>query len=388
LNVKNVKIVDKLLSRQDVAKLLGQADVLVLPLVEYKKPYFGMPSKLYEYQAVGKPIICCSRGLPKDYVKETNSGLIVFPGDDEALAKAVIELKKNPSLAQEMGENGRKYVENEASIETVGSKMKEIFETLVQKTSGTMSMSKKNEVEVYDTSTVSENTGEIEEWDEVIFPNTIRRRLTDLLKSKLQSTKTRTVLDYGCGGGWLSILMFKWGFDVVGIDISAKLIRNARIASPKTSFIVCDGENLPFCDKTFDSVVGISILHHTNLNFSLNEIRRITNDEANFIFEEPNLFNPFSAVGRKLFPMKTHTKGEKQFIPTYLEKELKIFGFNCQETNYLFFIAFPIARVFKLANIHSPRFVTRIVAIFEDLMEKMPYVNRLNSSLVVSGKTN
>jgi colanic acid biosynthesis glycosyl transferase WcaI len=130
LNVKSVRLVDKLLSRANVAELLNQADVLVLPLVEYNKPYRGMSSKLYEYQAVGKPIICCSRGLPSVYVKETHSGLVVYPGDYEALAKAVINLKENSKLAQMMGENGRKYVETEASIEAVGSKMKEIFETL------------------------------------------------------------------------------------------------------------------------------------------------------------------------------------------------------------------------------------------------------------------
>jgi len=135
LNVKNVKIVDRLLSREAVAELLGEADVLVLPLVEYEKPYRGMSSKLYEYQAVGKPIICCSRGLPSAYVKETNSGLTVCPGDHEALAKAVISLKQNSKLARTMGENGRKYVESEASIEAIGSKMKEIFETTTQKRS-------------------------------------------------------------------------------------------------------------------------------------------------------------------------------------------------------------------------------------------------------------
>jgi glycosyltransferase involved in cell wall biosynthesis len=135
LNVKNVKIVDRLLSREDVAEMLGQADVLVLPLVEYEKPYRGMSSKLYEYQAVGKPIICCSRGLPSVYVKETNSGLTVCPGDHEALAKAVISLKGDSELARMMGENGRKYVESEASIEAVGSKMKEIVEALVPRVS-------------------------------------------------------------------------------------------------------------------------------------------------------------------------------------------------------------------------------------------------------------
>ena len=133
LKVKNVKIVDRILSRTAVAELLGQADVLLLPLVVFDKPYRGMSSKLYEYQAVGKPIICCSRGLPSVYVKETNSGLVVCPGDPEALAKAVIELKENPSFARTMGENGRKYVGNETSIDAVGLKMKEIFETLLER---------------------------------------------------------------------------------------------------------------------------------------------------------------------------------------------------------------------------------------------------------------
>ena len=87
-----------------------------------------MSSKLYEYQAVGKPIICCSKGVPSTYVEETCSGLVVNPGDSESLAKAILKLKQNPTLAQKMGENGRKYVETEASIEAVGDIMKEIFQ--------------------------------------------------------------------------------------------------------------------------------------------------------------------------------------------------------------------------------------------------------------------
>jgi len=133
MNVKNVKIVDRLLSREAVAELLGKADALVLPLAEYKKPYRGMSSKLYEYQAVGKPIICCSKGLPSVYVRETNSGLTVYPGDYEALAKAVLTLKENSELALMMGENGRKYVETDACLEAVGFQMREILETLTTK---------------------------------------------------------------------------------------------------------------------------------------------------------------------------------------------------------------------------------------------------------------
>jgi len=130
LSVKNVRIINKVLSREAVAELLSQADVLILPLVKFKKPYRGFSSKLYEYQAAGKPIICCADGQPAEHVQMTGSGLVVKPGDYEALAKAVIQLKENPELAWEMGENGRKYVEKEASIEAVGLKMKGLFELI------------------------------------------------------------------------------------------------------------------------------------------------------------------------------------------------------------------------------------------------------------------
>ena len=130
LKTKNVRIVDKLLSREAVSELLGQANALILPLVKFKKPYRGMSSKLYEYQAVGKPIICCSKGLPKNYVEETCSGIIVYPGDYQALAKAVIKLKNNPKLAHMLGKNGRACVESEASIEAIGLTMKRVFETV------------------------------------------------------------------------------------------------------------------------------------------------------------------------------------------------------------------------------------------------------------------
>ena len=132
LDVKNVKIINKILSRSEVAELLGQADVLILPLAAFCKsgtPYRGMSSKLYEYQAVGKPIISCSKGVPSNYVEETQSGIVVNPGDFTALAKMILKLRQNPDLACAMGENGRKSAENGASIEAIGLTMKTILET-------------------------------------------------------------------------------------------------------------------------------------------------------------------------------------------------------------------------------------------------------------------
>jgi len=127
LKLGNVKIVDKILSRDEVAKLLNEADALILPLRNFGRPYLGISSKLYEYQAVGKPIICCADGQPAEYVKETGSGVVIKPGDYEALAKAVLYLETNPDLAKKLGDSGRRYVEDNLSIERIGEEMITVF---------------------------------------------------------------------------------------------------------------------------------------------------------------------------------------------------------------------------------------------------------------------
>ncbi|MEM0085043.1 MAG: glycosyltransferase family 4 protein [Candidatus Methanomethylicia archaeon] len=128
MNIKNVRIIDKVLSRDEVAELLGQANALLLPLKDFGRPYLGISSKLYEYQAVGKPIICCAKGQPAEYIKETKSGIVVKPGDYEELAKAVLFLKQNPDVARRMGLSGRRYVEKYLSVQAVGLELKKVLE--------------------------------------------------------------------------------------------------------------------------------------------------------------------------------------------------------------------------------------------------------------------
>jgi len=133
LGLRNVLLIDKLLSREEVAELLNEADVLIQPLGDYGKPHMGVSTKLYEYQAVGKPIICCSSGMPGVYVSKTRSGIVIKPGDYEALAEAVLYLKSNPKIARQMGENGKEYVERHVSMEKIGQRMLRIFDVLMER---------------------------------------------------------------------------------------------------------------------------------------------------------------------------------------------------------------------------------------------------------------
>ncbi|MFX0132583.1 MAG: glycosyltransferase family 4 protein [Candidatus Hodarchaeota archaeon] len=127
LKLKNVCVLEKVLSRKEVAELLNKADALILPLREFGKPYRGLSSKIYEYQASGKPIICCARGQPAIHVEKTNSGFVVIPGDFKKIADMILFLNENPEIARDMGRHGKKYVETNVSIKAIGYKLKKIF---------------------------------------------------------------------------------------------------------------------------------------------------------------------------------------------------------------------------------------------------------------------
>jgi glycosyltransferase involved in cell wall biosynthesis len=129
--IKNVKVVDMIVSREDVARILSESDALLLPLNSVGSVEMGISSKLYEYQAAGKPILCCSNGQPARYVSETESGIVVKPGDHEALAKAIFYLRGNEDFSGKLGASGRQYVENNLSIGKIGLKITKLFESLM-----------------------------------------------------------------------------------------------------------------------------------------------------------------------------------------------------------------------------------------------------------------
>ena len=137
LNLTNVKVYDKILPREEVAKLLCEADALLLPLRDFGRPYLGISSKLYEYQASGKPVVCLASGLPALYVEATKSGIVVKPGNPKALAEAVLLLMQNPQLAEKLGSSGRRFIEKELIIENIGRKIYEVLIEVCEKTSFT-----------------------------------------------------------------------------------------------------------------------------------------------------------------------------------------------------------------------------------------------------------
>jgi glycosyltransferase involved in cell wall biosynthesis len=88
-----------------VPALLAAADVVLVPL-SAKIPG-AVPSKLYEAMASGCPVVIAAEGEAADIVRGHDAGIVIPPGDGQALARAVRKLKADPNRAQAMGGNGR-----------------------------------------------------------------------------------------------------------------------------------------------------------------------------------------------------------------------------------------------------------------------------------------
>jgi colanic acid biosynthesis glycosyl transferase WcaI len=127
LSLANVHVIERIVPRREVASILSGADALLLPLASMTSIEMGISSKLYEYQASGKPIICCSAGESASYVSGSQSGIVVPPGDSEALAQAILHLRSDRRMGASLGEAGRAHAKAHFSCESVGRLMETTF---------------------------------------------------------------------------------------------------------------------------------------------------------------------------------------------------------------------------------------------------------------------
>ncbi|MCK4482748.1 glycosyltransferase family 4 protein, partial [Candidatus Bathyarchaeota archaeon] len=131
LNLENVVLDTCFLPKDKLSALLGSADVFVLPMASGSFVDEGLPTKVFEYQAYRKPIICVSGGEPARYVEATGSGLIVKPKDAYGFAEAVVRLYKDRKLAAELGWNGWQHVSENVTTEKIGEYMYEVLASVV-----------------------------------------------------------------------------------------------------------------------------------------------------------------------------------------------------------------------------------------------------------------
>ena len=92
-----------------VPGLLDACDILVsphIPLVD-GSDFFGSPTKIFEYMAMGKGIVASSLGQIADVLTHEKTALLIEPGNAQELSRAITRLAASQSLRAALGAAAR-----------------------------------------------------------------------------------------------------------------------------------------------------------------------------------------------------------------------------------------------------------------------------------------
>jgi glycosyltransferase involved in cell wall biosynthesis len=111
--------------RDDVTRLISAMDLCVLSTHQE-----GLPLVILEAMAQEKPFVATSVGGIPEIVRDGDTGLLVPPGDADALAAALLSLLDDPSLAARLATRARALVQGEFSLASFRQRSRALYRSL------------------------------------------------------------------------------------------------------------------------------------------------------------------------------------------------------------------------------------------------------------------
>ncbi|MDI6781199.1 MAG: methyltransferase domain-containing protein [bacterium] len=205
------------------------------------------------------------------------------------------------------------------------------------------------------------------------------KRRSSLIIEACGITPGMRVLEIGCGTGQYSIMFSQTKAQLFATDISWELLAHVAKKAKKNAWqgILCQAEKLPFKDMSFDAVVGNAVLHHLDLSFALQEIKRVLTHKGRFAFAEPNILNPQNMLIKNvkfIGRLVGESPDETAFLKWRILRQLREAGF-CE----------PEAIPFDFLHPVVPDNLVRAVSMLGGLLERLPLVRNMAGSLLVTG---
>jgi glycosyltransferase involved in cell wall biosynthesis len=124
---------------EQVASFMNASDVLVAPYnpakiesaEQVRRHGLGSPLKVFEYMAVGKPVITTDVRPISDPVDDGLTGVLVPPGDSGALEEAIMGILGNKAKAEAMGAAARVSVTANYSWNLVARHLADMFNSVL-----------------------------------------------------------------------------------------------------------------------------------------------------------------------------------------------------------------------------------------------------------------
>jgi len=133
LDLGNISWVEEWLDPPALARRIAEADVCLGIFGTSEKAKLVIPTKVYVALAMGKPVITGDSPAAREVLVSGDNALLCEMGNSQALAKAILLLKRDAQLRQRLAERGYKCFRERFSPKAIGAEVKESLIKLLSK---------------------------------------------------------------------------------------------------------------------------------------------------------------------------------------------------------------------------------------------------------------
>lgn len=111
-NMEEQVVYTGVVKQNDAPYYLAASDILVSPQIPNPDgtPFFGSPTKLFEYMAAGKAIVASDLDQMGQILTYKQTALLTTPGSADEIADCILTLAKDVKLRKTLGQNAREEV--------------------------------------------------------------------------------------------------------------------------------------------------------------------------------------------------------------------------------------------------------------------------------------
>jgi len=119
------------LSKQEAIGLEQEGSIGLVPYLPVANSVAGMPNKLVECMALGLPVVFSDFPVYRQVAGASGAGIAIDPTKPEQIADAIEHLVRNPDLARQMGEAGRRAVHERFNWHAERAKLLTLYQDIL-----------------------------------------------------------------------------------------------------------------------------------------------------------------------------------------------------------------------------------------------------------------
>ncbi len=116
---------------RDIPEIYSFSDVAVLSSWSE-----GLPQSLLQAMAAGVPVVASKVGGVPEIVVHEKTGVLIEPGDNEALGKAIIQILNSPDHSIKFTENAKENVMKKHSVSHMIEQLEDLYKDLLERRNG------------------------------------------------------------------------------------------------------------------------------------------------------------------------------------------------------------------------------------------------------------